>query len=151
MIDFYSDGDVFGVSFSLSAVLIILYLFIEYVHFRSTKMIILWRIYIHFKIKKIVKKSIPYWWSINLIPLIYRNNYIYVAHIEVKYNKKMKWFDDYKNFTISEKVFLSKDEFSGEYVIDMRTLKYRITSLDDINEINTKQLWRDKKLSDIGI
>lgn len=141
----YSHGDVVGVSISSIWVMIfIVYLTLEILSTLFSRIPVLYKIFLYFRVRDEVKKVIPLWWEIkdiSAITMAYRGGYIecYVAvhqqldgHIWTNDHIKINW---------------TGNIIKTELVDNINRLDGRVGIGDSVK----KQYTRDKALSELGI
>ena len=155
MIDFYSDGITVGVAFSgWTMVVLIVYIGFIFLNWSSTKVTLIKKIIILYKVRKRVKSKIPFWWKFSNVLysflLTHKTDGRYVIPIEVKCDLSKSIYSK-KTFTV--KTFLHMDSNGIHEDTDMGTdyLLSMIKQIDTNNNIDYKQMYRDKKLKDLGI
>lgn len=62
--EFYSDGTTIGVSLTIWGLLFGAYISFEIYNIVKTRMLFLHKLFLYFKIKRVLKKRIPKWWSV---------------------------------------------------------------------------------------
>ena len=150
MIDFYTDGTTVGVALSgWTSVILLVFIAFLILNFTSTKVILIKKIIIFYRVRKNLKKAVPYWWKFSSILysilLTHRENGNYVIPIELKYKMNSNKIFTVKTLLRTTSFGKIENELSYDYLLSM------ILKIDTDNNIDYKQMNRDKKLKDLGI
>lgn len=155
MIDFYSDGTTVGPVISgWPVVALIIYIGFIFINWSSTKVTLIRKLIILYKVRKEIRGKIPFWWKFSKVLysylLIYKDEDRYIIPIEVKCNLSQKMYSK-KTFTVKTFLHMKDTDIREDSDIGYNYLLSTIKKIDDSNNIDYKQMYRDKKLKDLGI
>lgn len=143
--EFYSNGSEVGVVFSgIAGFIILTYLIIEIFSLVKTKMFLLHRLYIWFRVKKYIKNEIPNYWSLQKLGLPKLDTYK-TTNIYVSFKRNLEGYKDKDCNSIIESDLLGRVK---ENSLADNLVKFHDKDLS--KEVKTKHN-RDKKLEKLGI
>lgn len=140
---FYINGSTVGVSItSIWALLFLLYVMFELISYGITRIFLLHRLFLTYRVKKLVRRSIPDYWSVKI-----SNLSILKSDTKHKYYFQVDMVNKITNQTINEFISVS---FLGS-ILTMSIINFRIGVMDSNYESEIKQWNRDKVLNKLGV